>query len=146
MPTAAKLVAALLFAALGWVVSDLVKPLLDEGAKAGLFSPVSAVFGFLVGWFFVGLRIGSGHGGHFGVGVAGSGLLVFWVTLGFSGYEMYNRSLRMTYDGPVEALQSMFEIAGEYLWMAAVPGVILALILGGMFGGWLTKRASERWP
>lgn len=146
MPTASKLAAALLFAVLGWITADLVKPLLEEGTPVGLFSPVAAGFGLLVGWVFVGRRIGSGQGGSVGIGLTGSVLLVFWVVLTFSGYEMTIRSMRLSYDGPIEALQGMFEQAVEYLWMAAVPNVIGALVIGGIVAGWLTGAVARRWP
>jgi hypothetical protein len=145
MPTSSKLVAALLYAALGWFTADLVKPLLTEGTPVGLFSPISAGFGLLVGWVFVGTRIGAGQGGPVGIGLTGSILLVFWVVLTFSGYEMVRRSMRLSYDGPVEALQSMFELAVEYLYMAAVPEVIGSLVAGGIIAGWLTGAVARRW-
>lgn len=145
MPTAAKLVAALFFAALAWFTADLIKPLLPEGTAVGMFSPVSAAFGLIVGWTFTGKRIGRALGGGFGIGLTSSILLVFWVLLAFSGSEMIQHSLSKRYDGPVEALKSMMAIAVENLQMAAVPQVIGALVIGGLIGGWLTERAARRW-
>jgi len=146
MPTASKLAAALLFAALGWFSADLVKPLLPEGTKVGLFSPVSAGFGVLIGWAFVGRRIGAGLGGALGIGLTGSVLLVFWVVLAFAGYEMFIQSMRLRYDGPVEAIQAMFELGVGYLVFVAAPTVIATLILGGLGAGWLTGQVARRWP
>lgn len=145
MPTAASLFAAIFFAILGWFTADLIKPLLPEGTAVGLFSPVSAGFGLLVGWVFVGRRINAAHSGGFGIGLTGSVLLIFWVSLAFSGYEMLRFSMRKRYDGPVEALQDMFRILVEYLWLAATPSVIGALVVGGLVGGWLTERVANRW-
>lgn len=145
MPTAAKLVAALFFAALGWFCADLVKPQLPEGTQALWFSPVSAAWGLIVGWTFCGRRIVDRDATGPTMGLTTVLLMVFWVLLSFSGTDMIRFSLRKRYDGPVEALQSMFEIAIDYLKLAATPEVIGALVVGGLIGGFLTKAASQRW-
>ncbi|MCP5037025.1 MAG: EscU/YscU/HrcU family type III secretion system export apparatus switch protein [Rhodobacteraceae bacterium] len=145
MPTTARLVAALFFAALGWFTADLIKPLLPEGTAVGKFSQISAGFGLLVGWFFTGKRLGASQSGALGMGLASSFLLSFWVLLAFSGYKMVRLSMRSYYDGPVDALQNMFAIAVDYLWLAAVAPVIGALVIGGLIGGWLTGSAAKHW-
>ncbi len=145
MPTTARLVAAIIFAAIGWYSADLVKPLLPEGMAVGKFSPVSAGFGILVGWFFTGKRLHRGRENGIAIGLASSFLLVFWVLLAFSGQQMLRRSVRKLYDGPVEALQDMFGLAAEYLILAAIPSVIATLVIGGMVGGWITEQVAKRW-
>ena len=145
MPTTARLVAALFFAALGWFGADQVKPLLSPGTPTGLFGPVSAGFGLLVGWFFTGKRVGSGEGNRLGIGLTGAFLLAFWVLFTFSGYKMLQNSMRKYYDGPVEALQDMFSIAVDYIFIAAAPEVIATLVLGGLIGGWLAGWVARRW-
>ena len=145
MPTAPKLVAAAFFAVLAWFCADLIKPLLPDGTQYGLFSPVSAAFGVLVGWVFCGKRLGQGLGGPVGIGFASSILLSFWVLLTFSGYEMLRMSMRGRYDGPMDALQNLFQIAVDYLFIAATPEVIGTLVIGGVFGGVLTGMAARRW-
>ncbi|MCI2398524.1 TrgA family protein [Aliiroseovarius subalbicans] len=145
MPTAPKLVAAVFFAALGWFCADLVKPLLPDGTQIGLFSPISAGFGLLVGWVFTGKRLGLGQGTPIGIGFSSSILMVLWVLLCFSGYEMLRLALRKSYDGPVEAIQGMFQIGVDYLLLAATVEVAGALVLGGVLGGVLTGWAARRW-
>lgn len=144
MPTTARLVAAILFAAIGWFTADLVKPLLPEGTAVARFSPISAISGFLVGWIFTGKRILMGGG--LGLGLTSSILLLFWVLLIFSGYEMLQISMRSNqFDGPMEALQGMFGIMIKYLWLIAIPKVIGALIVGGLLAGWITEFIAKRW-
>ncbi|WP_421704308.1 TrgA family protein [Aliiroseovarius sp.] len=145
MPTAAKLVGAICLAVLGWVVADLIKPLLPEGTQVGLFSPISAAWGFIVGWRFTGKRLGDGTGSSVGIGMGSIFLLGFWVLLSFSGYEMIRLSMRLRYDGPVEALQDMFQIGVDYLWTAATPEVIGTLLAGGLITGVVTGLAARRW-
>ena len=145
MPTAAKLVAAICLAALGWIVADMIKPLLPEGTQVGLFSPISAAWGAVVGWTFTGKRLGDGTGTAVGIGMGSIFLLGFWVLLSFSGYEMVRLSMRLRYDGPVEALQDMFQIAVDYLKVSASPEVIGALIAGGLIAGVITGFVAKRW-
>ncbi len=145
MPTTARLVAAVLFAALGWLCADLYKPLLPEGTPVGLFSPVSAGFGLLVGWNFTGRRIERRLGSGFGIGLTSSLLLVFWVLLAFSGTKMLQNSLRKYYDGPVEALQGLFAIGLDYARLGATPEIVAALVVGGLVGGRITEWVAGRW-
>ena len=144
MPTAAKLVAALLLAALGWFAADLVKPYLVEGRPVGLFSPVAAGLGLAVGWAFTGRRLERRTGGAVGIGLASAALLVFWVTVAFSGYEMIMRSTQRRYHGPVDALQGMVELGLDDLRRAAQPDVIIALVVGGLVVGAVTHWVSRR--
>ena len=60
MPTAARLVAAILLAILGWVLFDLIRPLMPEGTDFGWFNYVNAFIGWCVGWIVMGRRAGRG--------------------------------------------------------------------------------------
>lgn len=145
MPTTARLVAAVLLALLGYAVAELAKAYIKEEVPVGLFSPVSAGFGLLVGWSFTGRRLDAGTGKAVGIGLASAFLLVFWVSLAFSLYEMVRRSMRRAYDGPVEALQGMVEIAIENLKTVAQADVIVALVVGGLVAGAITEWAARRY-
>ncbi|MGB3689905.1 MAG: TrgA family protein [Jannaschia helgolandensis] len=60
MPTPAKLVSAILFAALAWAVGEaIVRYTLEEGTRVGLFREFLAFGGLLIGWRYIG-RIASG--------------------------------------------------------------------------------------
>lgn len=146
MPTIVRLVSAILFTAIGWFTAGLVVPLLPDGTAVGRFGPISAVLGFLVGWFFTGKRLGRDASGGFGIGLTSSLVLLFWVLLVFSGYKMLQISMRSSqFDGPMEALQGLFGIAAEYLWLIATPEVTGTLILGGLAIGWIIELIAKRW-
>ncbi|MBT2131015.1 TrgA family protein [Aliiroseovarius lamellibrachiae] len=145
MPTAAKLVASIFFAALGWFVADLTKPYLPEGRSFEWLSPGLAAVGLLVGWRFTGKRIGSGMGGAVGIGLSTGFLLWFLGLFSFSGYEMLRLSLRKSYDGPVEAIRAVVEIGLEFGLMLSQPDVIGTLVVGSLLGGWLTQRTARKW-
>lgn len=144
MPTAPKLVAAVLFAVLAWFVSDLYKPLLPEGTQVGLLSPVNAVFGMLMGWQVMGRRAGDTMRAAFGYGLTTAAVIVFWALLFWSGYVMVRRSTRLYYDGPMEALTDMFGLMVEYARLGATPEVIGSLVVGALVFGWLTEQVARR--
>lgn len=145
MPTAAKLIAAVLFGTLAWFASDLVKPLLPEGSQVGMLSPINALFGVIMGWRVMGRRAGDGMVAAMGYGLTTIVAVAFWSILLWAGYEMLKRSVRMYYDGPVEALQEMASFMLEYAQLIATGEILGALIVGSIVAGWLTEFFSRRW-
>lgn len=145
MPTAAKLTAAIFFALLGWFSGDLVKAVLPEGARTGLINETLAALGAVSGSMMSGRRAGDGYRASFGYGLTTAALITFWGIFSFAGYEMLQRSLDRRYDGAIEALQEMVSLGLEYSVLIAVPSIIGTIIVGGLFGGWLTEWVAKRW-
>lgn len=146
MPTAAKLVAAIAFALLGFLGAELIKPLMPEGTQYGFFAEVCAGIGALCGWRVMGTLIGRTYRAAVESGLRTMLNLVFWSVLLLAIYDMVLQSMKMRYDGPVEAIQAIFSISLDYLRIMVDPGVIATLILGGILGGVVTEWASRRWP
>ena len=146
MPTASKLVAALLMAALAWYVATLIVPYLPEQTKVDLFHPTAAFYGLLVGWLFLGPKAGRGVVNAMGFGLTASVVFLLVASFWFAGYEMIIRSLRRTYEGPIEALEGMFEIAVSNLVYVNHIEIIAVLIVGGFVIGILTELTSRVWP
>jgi len=146
MPTGAKLVGAIAFALLAYFITDLVKPLLPEGTRFGMFSPINAVFGFAMGWRIMGKGAGTKYRTSLGYGMTAGAATLFWCLLFWAGYEMLKRSMRMYYDGPVEALQEMASLFIEYARLVAVPEVYWPALVGVVFVSWLTEFFARRWP
>ncbi len=144
MPTAPKLIAAVLFAALAWFVSDLVKPLLPEGTQVGLLSPINALIGVVLGWRLMGNGTGKGMRTALGYGLTTTAMILFWAVLLWSAYLMVIRSTRLRYDGPVEAIQDMFALMVEYVTTMATPDVIGSMVVGSLIFGWLTEMVARR--
>lgn len=144
MPTTARLVAALLLAALGWGAAMLAMKYMPEGMPVGMLSPVSAAWGAVIGWVWLGRKVEHGRSGAIGLGIAAVTLAVIAVLLTFSLYEMLHRAMRVRYHGPVEGLQDMVAIAVGYGRDVAKPDVILAIFLGGAvigaIAGWVARR------
>jgi hypothetical protein len=140
-----KLVAALLFGALAFFVSDLVKPLLPDGTQFGLFSVVNLLVGMLMGWRVSGARAGHSVRASLGYGLTTMVATVFWCLFIWAGYLMVQSSMRLRYDGPVEALQDMASMMIEYAQTMATPSVLGSLLVGALFFGWLTEQVARRY-
>jgi len=145
MPTASRLVAAVCFAALAFYVSGLIPPLLPEGTQFGLFAYVNTALGILLGWKITGSRTGEGMQTAIGAGLTTSLALVFWGLLIHSGVIMIENSMKMRYDGPMEAVIDTFNIALEFAQIMATPMIIGSLVVGGILGGVLAEIAGRRW-
>ena len=72
----------------------------------------------------------------------GAVIACFWVLMAASVYLMIRRSTRMMYDGVFDAVLGVFDL--EFLDLGAllfVPGVVGALLGGGMVAGALARGA-----
>jgi hypothetical protein len=145
MPTAAKLVAGAFFAALAFFGASLIIPYLPEGTQVKKFGIVSAAIGLLMGWIMSGTKAGYGTRAGMGYGLTTTALIVGWSLFTFAAAEMLDRSINLRYDGPMEAIQSMFELIIEYIWFIAKPDVIAVAVIGSLVGGWLVERTARSW-
>ena len=144
MPTAGKLVAAIMFAGLGALVTYLIIPLFPEGTNFGWFMPGNALIGLMAGWIVAGSRAGKGYYSATGYGLTAMVSMVVWGLLIYSSIEMVERSIRKMYDGPVDAVVSVFELGVDYLRIIAVPEVIVFLVIGGIICGLVTDFFAQR--
>jgi hypothetical protein len=145
MPTAGKLIGAIAFAALAYFITDLVKPLLPEGTQVGWFSPINALVGLAMGWTIMGKGARKTYRQAFGFGLTTLAATVFWCLVVWAGYEMLRRSMRLYYDGAMEALQDMAGLVLGYGKLAAVSEVVIPAIVGALFMSWLTEFFARRW-
>ncbi|MDA7426015.1 TrgA family protein [Thalassococcus lentus] len=145
MPTAAKMVAALCLAALGYAASEMIKTLLPASTDFGIFSLVNAVLGFLCGWIIVGTRAGRGFSAAISNGFTGMVALVFWGLFIQAANEMTRLAMRHRYDGPVEALAAVFEIMVDFGKDMLNPGLLLLLLVGSIIVGLISELAGKHW-
>lgn len=147
MPTGGKLIGALVFAALAYFISDLIKPLLidTEGSRVGWLSPINAFVGFCMGWTIMGKGAGKNYRQSLGYGLTTLAATTFWCLVVWSGYKMIMRSMAMRYDGAMHALKGMAELFLDYARLAAVDEVILPALIGTVFVSWLTEFFARRW-
>ena len=145
MPTAAKAIAAICLALLGYFASELVKTLLPEILYWGRFSEFNAGLGFLVGWVVVGRRAGRGTKDAIANGLTGVAALIFWSLFFNAANEMFQLSLKRRFDGPLEAFAAIFEIAIEYGETLVNPMMIVPFSIGALVSGFLSEFAARRW-
>lgn len=146
MPTAGKLVAAILWGAMAWYVSELVKPSFPEGTSFGRFSEYNILIGAVVGWVVAGSRVGKGYVAAVGYGVTATVALMFWGLFIYSFVEMIKRSLRKLYDGATEAVISVFELGIEYAKLVATQEVLVTLAVAAVIAGIITEYFGRRFP
>ncbi|MFD0857475.1 TrgA family protein [Roseovarius aquimarinus] len=145
MPTAARLVAALSLGALGWLASDLIRPLMPEGTAFGWFNFVNLGLGILCGWIVIGSRAGRGFADALANGLTGVLALVIWGFFVQSLNLMLKQSMENRYDGPFEAIIGIFRNAVDYAQYLIDPPLITVLLVGGMLTGLLAEFAARRW-
>jgi hypothetical protein len=144
MPTAAKAIAALCLALLGYLSSELVKTLLPEIQNWGRFSEFNAGLGLVVGWVVVGRRAGRGTKDAIANGLTGVATLIFWSLFINAANEMFQLSMKRRFDGPVEAFAAIFEIGIEYGQTLMNPMMIVTFLIGAVLTGYLSEFAAKR--
>lgn len=143
-PTAAKLIAGLLFAILAFFVTGLVIPNIPYGNPTLGFGLCNAVIGFLMGWRIVGRRAGEGYGFGAAYGVTAAVAIVFWVLLFWAGREMIDRALDIRYKDPTEALEEMVRMMIDYAGYMLDNNVLPALFVGAVFCGVVTEWVGQK--
>lgn len=145
MPTTARLIGAVLLAALAFLAATMARPYLPDGEPAGMLTPVSVVVGVAVGWLFTGRHLDRGRGSPVAIGFGSAVLLVFWVALLFGITEMIDRSKRNSYRGsPTEAVQDVFNIMYDYAVDFFQFDLVAVLALGGILAGVITGWVGRR--
>ncbi|WP_101340555.1 TrgA family protein [Cereibacter azotoformans] len=145
MPTAAKLFAALAFAALGFLGGRLFAGQLPEGTPTDIFGPATAAVGLVCGWMISGALAGRGYVAAMSTGVRTVVTTAFFALLAYSIYIMVLRAMRMLYDGPIEALLGVSALMLSYARLLAVPEILAMLLVGGLMGGSISEWAGRRW-
>ncbi|WP_368187846.1 TrgA family protein [Aestuariibius sp. HNIBRBA575] len=144
MPTFARLMAAILFAALAAYVSELTKPLYPPERQLNFYTEFNAFCGLIVGWRVAGSRAGIGISGAIGYGLTAA-VAVFITALFFQcAYEMVMRSLQKQYDTAPEAVIGVFELMYEYGIFLSTVQVWAVTLVGGILAGILTELVSRR--
>jgi hypothetical protein len=144
MPTAARLVGAVFFAILGYLLAESYRLLLPPGTDMGMVNLGSAAIGLICGWFIAGGLAGRGYARSPGAGIRTALTIIFWALLLFSTYEMIIRSTRGRYNGsPMEAVTGALELFIEFGALMISQHFLILLFVGGALGGILTEIAKR---
>lgn len=146
MPTAARLTAAILFGVLALVFAYMASPYFPEAQQPDYWYPLNAAVGVIAGWMLCGMRAGSGYRTSFANGItAGAGVL-FWVYFLMSFADMVKKSLRKSYDGPIEALINVFQIMLDWGREFMILDLGILMLVGSIVAGLITEYVDKRLP
>jgi len=145
MPTGAKAMAAITFAIVGWLIANAYVPNMPEAQTVGRLRECVALIGAVIGWNVMGNSVGKTYIEAIGSGWKTVIVLVFFALLLFGIYEMFQQSVKMRYDGPIDAILDVF----KRMWVRSPPllsfDVLTMALIGGGVAGILSENANRRW-
>ncbi|TFL18514.1 TrgA family protein [Jannaschia formosa] len=137
MPTPAKLISALLFAALAWWTAETIRiHALPEGIVVGNFREWCALAGLIIGWKTIGTRVSGPLNKGTTVlkavtaGIGGAVILTVGGVILNSFVTMISESLGRKYTEVGQAAEAWM----AFLWDDALT-IANPIVLGTMFGG-----------
>jgi hypothetical protein len=145
MPTGAKLMAALSFAVVGWVLANYYAMNAPDATALGPIREVSGLVGAVVGWKIMGPSVGRGYVEAAGAGVKTAVVLAVAALFLLALKEMLDNSVKMRYDGALDAILDVFQTMVKRSEGLLSLGVFGTVLLGGIIGGLLTENAGRRW-
>jgi len=145
MPSAIRLAGFVVFAGIAWILSEMVVPLMPEGSNPGYFSIYNIGLGAILGWVMMKPEVARKPSGPVGAGITAAVALVFWGLFLYSLVEMLKQSMRMRYDGPVEAVVNIFQLMLEYGLMISTPAFGITMLVLGTLGGAFCGGVARRW-
>jgi hypothetical protein len=145
MPTAARLVGAVVFFGVGWAAAVQVLTTVPEGTPATFFPLTIAMIGLWQGWSVAGGNAGRGVMAGVGNGLRTSVQMAFLGLLLFALRTMFIRSADLRYDGFGEAVVAAMDLFLEYFFQSLIVPVWAVLLAGGVIGGLICESAARRW-
>ena len=145
MPTGAKLVAAICFAVVGWILANYYSLNMPDASAAGPIREGAAVVGAIVGWMVMGPSVGKGYVEAAGSGIKTAVVLAVVALFFLALREMLDNSVKLRYDGALDAILDVFHTMAERSEALLSLGVFGTIFLGGIIGGLLTENAGRRW-
>lgn len=145
MPTAAKLVGAVVFFGVGWLAALQVLATLPEGTPATYFPLTIALIGLWQGCSVAGRHAGAGTADAVGNGLRTSVQIALIGLAVFALRTMFIRSADLRYDGFGEAVVAAMELFIEYAVQALTVPIWGVLLAGGVIGGLICEAAARRW-
>lgn len=144
MPTAARLTSAMALAVLGAYFAYITVPRFTEGSLPGFWYPLCIAAGVWAGWVVMGKRMGNGYSAAVGNGFTGVFAQVFWIFFILAFVDMLQKSMRRSYDGPVEALIDGAQIALEYGGELFSVDLVIALVVGAIAAAFFSEFYAQR--
>ena len=148
MPTGAKLISALYFLFLGYVGAHIVHSIFEAEVgydlDFGRFKEIAAVICCLTGWRMMGNRVEEGYNLAIMGGILTAVTMVFWNLVLWAAVEMIGESMKLKYNGAMQAIKDAIRIAIEYSQTIATVEFIGTMVVGAVIGGILAEWTSSR--
>ena len=147
MWTAARLVSAVLFAAVGYFAARAVSDTFPEELVHTWFEPSIAAIGLWQGWMVMGGQVGKGYGASIGNGLRTSVQITFFGLLLYALRQMFLQAVDGRYGGNFGGaiMDAMNIFLERLLELAAISPALMILGLGGMAAGIAAELASRIW-
>jgi hypothetical protein len=145
MPTGAKLVAAISFAVVGWILANYYAVNMPDASAAGPIREGAGLVGAAVGWSVMGPTVGKGYVEAAGSGIKTAVVLAVVALFLLALREMLDNSVKMRYDGALEAILDIFQTMARRSEALLSMGVVGTILLGGIIAGLITENAGRRW-
>lgn len=145
MPTGAKLMAAVCFAVVGWVLANYYAVNMPDATAAGPIREGAAIVGALVGWSVMGNSVGKGYVEAAGAGIKTAVVLAVVALFLLAMAEMLDNSVKMRYEDAMEAVLDVFQTMAKRSHALLSLGVFGTILFGGIVGGLLSENAGRRW-
>ena len=144
MPTGAKLMAAICFAVVGFVMANYYAMNMPDASSAGAIREGAAVIGAVIGWWVMGPTSGKGYVEAAVAGIKTAVILAVTALFMLAMREMLVNSVKMRYDTALDAFLDVFQTMATRSHALVSLGVFGTILLGGIIGGLLTENASRR--
>lgn len=145
MPTGAKLIGAVIFFLTGGLAAYVGIPGLPDGRQPGLLVPISALSGAYFGWTLIGKRVGANLRQSLLLAIRTTVMMVVTTLFLIAGEEAYQRSIKLRYDGPVEAVTDIANLMLFFGEMGMQTTVLTVLGIGTLTGAIFVRWAGRVW-
>ena len=145
MPTAPKLVAGLLLAALAFVVTERVNAGLPISITVGAVSEVNALIAFFGGWKFIGARVGKGTSAAITNGITGTFATTVVCLFVHAVEQMVADSMDRKYRTVFEAIDGAITYFLEYGSFLLTLNVLGLMAIGAIIVAVAAEVASHYW-
>ena len=145
MPTASKLIGAILFGAMGLAIAWLIVPTLEGADSRKPWIPIFGAVGLWAGWSIMGRGTRQGYGPAVGIGLTAAAALAFVGLFVMSFWRMWARAMDGGFGAdPVGAVVSIFTNIADYAVQLVTPQIGLILVVGGLLGGIVSEFVGRR--
>jgi hypothetical protein len=144
MPTAARLVGAVVFAIWGFYLARLATPFFLQGQPPAIFLPACVIIGVCLGWVYVGRRLGNGYGAALGIGLTAGFVFGFLALLVVAFALMIRHAMHNRYQALSDAVLGIFDLMIAEASRFTDPTLITSLFAGAVLCAWVAEWVAQR--